>query len=114
MFLCYFIHSLGVERVINGSYAFFAESTMIEYVVSRYCDLRQVGGLLDSKGMIYFTRMELVLTFNLIIGFGLAVQSGSTYRDPLNHAILVLEQQGILQNLKNKWWFERRGGGTCS
>lgn len=42
----------GVERVIKGkgSYAFLMESTSIEYVIERNCDLTQVGGLLDSKG----------------------------------------------------------------
>lgn len=42
----------GVERVQKekGLYAFFMESTSIEYQVERKCDLQQVGGLLDSKG----------------------------------------------------------------
>lgn len=42
----------GVDRVIKekGSYAFLMESTSIEYVIERYCELTQVGGLLDSKG----------------------------------------------------------------
>ena len=42
----------GVNRVLNeeGSYAFFAESTVLEYVTERKCKLMQVGGLLDSKG----------------------------------------------------------------
>jgi len=42
----------GVDRVITGkgSYAFLMESTSIEYVIERKCDLTQVGGLLDSKG----------------------------------------------------------------
>lgn len=42
----------GVERVQKGKgrYAFFMESTSIEYEVERKCDLTQVGGLLDSKG----------------------------------------------------------------
>ena len=41
----------GVDRVLreDGDYAFFAESTTVEYVVERRCDLRQVGGLLDYK-----------------------------------------------------------------
>lgn len=45
-------NSEGVERVIKGkgNYAFLMESTSIEYVVERNCDLTQVGGLLDSKG----------------------------------------------------------------
>lgn len=42
----------GVERVLKskGTYAFLMESTSIEYTVERFCDLQQVGGLLDSKG----------------------------------------------------------------
>lgn len=42
----------GVERVAKGKggYAFLMESTTIEYVIERNCDLTQVGGLLDSKG----------------------------------------------------------------
>jgi len=42
----------GVERVVKGkgNYAFLMESTSIEYVIERNCELTQVGGLLDSKG----------------------------------------------------------------
>lgn len=42
----------GVERVVRGkgSYAFLMESTSIEYVIERNCELTQVGNLLDSKG----------------------------------------------------------------
>lgn len=42
----------GVAKVLKeaGKYAFFMESTVIEYNVERVCGLAQVGGLLDSKG----------------------------------------------------------------
>lgn len=40
----------GVSRVLNEKYAFFMESTSIEYEVERKCDLTQVGNLLDNKG----------------------------------------------------------------
>lgn len=42
----------GVNKVVKekGSYAFLMESTSIEYVIERNCELTQVGGLLDSKG----------------------------------------------------------------
>lgn len=45
-------NSDGVERVTKGkgNYAFLMESTSIEYVIERDCDLTQIGGLLDSKG----------------------------------------------------------------
>lgn len=42
----------GVERVVKGkgNYAFLMESTSIEYVIERNCELTQIGSLLDSKG----------------------------------------------------------------
>ena len=40
----------GIDRVLDGNYAFLMESTMIDFQIQRYCDLMQVGGLLDSKG----------------------------------------------------------------
>ncbi|KAG0444816.1 hypothetical protein HPB47_013345, partial [Ixodes persulcatus] len=40
----------GVSRVLSEAYAFLMESTSIEYVAQRHCQLDQVGGLLDSKG----------------------------------------------------------------
>lgn len=42
----------GIQRVkdAEGKYAFLMESTSIDYVTERDCDLKQIGGLLDSKG----------------------------------------------------------------
>lgn len=40
----------GVRRVLEGNYAFLMESTMLDYMVQRDCNLTQIGGLLDSKG----------------------------------------------------------------
>lgn len=40
----------GINRTLKGSFAFFMESSAIEYAMSKYCNLIQVGGLLDSKG----------------------------------------------------------------
>ena len=42
----------GVAKVIkeDGKYAFMMESTVVDYVVERECQLTQVGGLLDNKG----------------------------------------------------------------
>lgn len=42
----------GVDRVVKGKggYAYLMESTTIEYVIERNCELTQIGGLLDSKG----------------------------------------------------------------
>lgn len=41
----------GVDRVTKSKrmYAFFMESSVLEYITERNCEVRQVGGLLDSK-----------------------------------------------------------------
>lgn len=40
----------GERRVMEGKYAYLAESTTVEYRTARNCDLMQVGQQLDSKG----------------------------------------------------------------
>lgn len=42
----------GVQRVLDegGHYAFLMESTTIDYLTERQCDLMQIGGTLDTKG----------------------------------------------------------------
>lgn len=40
----------AVARAENEEYAYFMESSMIEYVTARHCNLTKVGGLLDTKG----------------------------------------------------------------
>ncbi|CAL4124065.1 unnamed protein product, partial [Meganyctiphanes norvegica] len=87
----------GVRRVIkeDGTYAFLMESSSIEYIIERHCDLTQVGGLLDSKS------------------YGIALPPSSPYRTAINAAVLQLQEKGTLQTLKTRWWKERRGGGKC-
>ena len=46
-------------------YAFLTESSSIEYVVERKCDLTQIGGLLDSKSYgIALPPGECLVTLN--------------------------------------------------
>lgn len=42
----------GIERVLKGKrqYAFFMESTTIEYYAAKMCELTKIGGELDTKG----------------------------------------------------------------
>nr|XP_014354085.1 PREDICTED: glutamate receptor ionotropic, kainate 3 isoform X1 [Latimeria chalumnae]XP_014354089.1 PREDICTED: glutamate receptor ionotropic, kainate 3 isoform X1 [Latimeria chalumnae] len=40
----------GIQRVLTSEYALLLESTSIEYITQRYCNLTRVGGLIDSKG----------------------------------------------------------------
>lgn len=39
----------GIQRVLTSDYAFLMESTTIEFVTQRNCNLTQIGGLIDSK-----------------------------------------------------------------
>lgn len=38
----------------------------------------------------------------------------SSYRTALSTAILKLQANGKIRDLKRKWWEERHGGGQCS
>lgn len=40
----------GVRKVQQENYAYFMESSSIEYIKERKCNVTQVGGLLDAKG----------------------------------------------------------------
>lgn len=40
----------GVHKVKHDQYAFLMESSSIEYIIERECNVTQVGGLLDEKG----------------------------------------------------------------
>ncbi|XP_056129289.1 glutamate receptor 1a isoform X4 [Lampris incognitus] len=85
----------GVMRVrkSKGKYAYLLESTMNEYIEQRKpCDTMKVGGNLDSKG------------------YGIATPKGSHLRIPVNLAVLKLNEQAVLDKLKNKWWYDK---GEC-
>ncbi|XP_070143785.1 glutamate receptor ionotropic, kainate 2 isoform X3 [Drosophila kikkawai] len=84
----------GITRVMEGSYAFLMESTMLDYAVQRDCNLTQIGGLLDSKG------------------YGIATPKGSPWRDKISLAILELQEKGIIQILYDKWW--KNTGDVCN
>lgn len=58
----------GVERTKNEHYAFFMESTTIEYVVERQCSLASVGQPLDDKGYaIAMKKSTLVLIKDVFV-----------------------------------------------
>lgn len=40
----------GLQRAIAGRYAYLMESSSIEYIIERNCEVTQVGGELDAKG----------------------------------------------------------------
>ncbi|XP_034244702.1 glutamate receptor ionotropic, kainate 2-like, partial [Thrips palmi] len=83
----------GIQRVLQGNYAFLMESTMLDYIVQRDCNLTSIGDLLDSKG------------------YGIATPIGSPWRDKISLVILELQEKGEIQMLYDKWW--KSAGSTC-
>ncbi|XP_043850555.1 glutamate receptor ionotropic, kainate 3 isoform X8 [Dromiciops gliroides] len=80
----------GIQRALTADYALLMESTAIEYITQRNCNLTQIGGLIDSKG------------------YGIGTPMGSPYRDKITIAILQLQEEDKLHIMKEKWW---RGNG---
>ncbi|XP_029307089.1 glutamate receptor ionotropic, kainate 3 [Cottoperca gobio] len=78
----------GIQRVLKSDYALLMESTTIDYITRRNCNLTQVGGVIDSKG------------------YGIGTPMGSPYRDKITIAILSIMEDGRLHMLKQKWWSE--------
>ncbi|XP_039755197.1 glutamate receptor ionotropic, kainate 3-like [Pararge aegeria] len=85
----------GIRKALEDNFAYFAESTTIEYTVERLCDVTSVGDPLDSKG------------------YGIAMKKNSSYRHALNLALLALQEDGVLRDMKRRWWKEMHGGGAC-
>lgn len=88
----------GVKRVQstkNNLYAFLMESTQLEYETMTKCELKQVGSNLDSKF------------------YAIAMPMGSSYVGLINSAVLHLSETNRLQDLKKKWWEEKRNETVC-
>ncbi|XP_071495259.1 glutamate receptor ionotropic, kainate 1-like [Diadema antillarum] len=78
----------GYRRVKQESYAFFWDAPILDYIKQTECDLMTVGKPFNLKG------------------YGIATPQGAAYRDNLSVAILKLQEEGILEEIKKKW-FER-------
>ena len=69
----------GVQVWCVGKYAFLCESSMLDWLVQRDCNLTQVGGLVDNKG------------------YGIATPKGSRWKDKISKAILLLQEKSAIQ-----------------
>ena len=91
----------------EGKFVFFIEAPRLEYEVARDCQLTRVGELLNNRY------------------YALGVQKGketntnsesspffldSPIRDSLNIGLLEMEENGKLENMRQKWW--QKGGET--
>lgn len=89
------------------------ESTSIEYVIERNCELTQVGGLLDSKGYGIAMPPSKIGPNQVGQYFKVSFFADSPFRTAISGAILKLQEEGKLHILKTRWWKEKRGGGSC-
>ncbi|UXI20877.1 hypothetical protein NH340_JMT06820 [Sarcoptes scabiei] len=78
----------GLHRVKTERYAFIAESTFIEYVVERDCDLVAID---DRRKNFQFS-------------YAIAVAKGSPLKDRFSKAIHLLKSNGSIAELRNKYW----------
>ena len=80
----------GISRARNGGFAFLLPSNIAEYVArQKPCDLVTIDRfLLNDK-------------------FALALPKGSGLVDKLNRALFLLEDDGFLDRLYDKWWIQK-------
>ncbi|XP_055379346.1 glutamate receptor ionotropic, kainate 2-like [Condylostylus longicornis] len=78
----------GLDRIkkSKGLYAFLMETTSLEFITERNCDVTQIGEQIGEKH------------------YGIAVPLGAEYRSNLSVAILKLSEKGEMFALKKKWW----------
>ncbi|CAF3297806.1 unnamed protein product [Rotaria sp. Silwood2] len=82
----------GIEKVrrSKGTFAFLTESTFIDYANKRVpCDTMRIGENLNTKD------------------FGIATPLGSDLREAIHTVVLELKENGFLERLKQKWYYER-------
>ena len=112
-------NAAGIDRVRkeDGLYAFFMEAAAIEYHIQvnlteactgfqllpqRKCDLRQLGGLLDSKG--YAIAMPKNSPYSATISQGVIRLIEKVSEQILGRFFTFSNSQGVMNDLKKKWW----------
>lgn len=78
----------GINRVKNskGKFAFFMESTTIDYHKEQDCSLTRTEKPLDSKG------------------YGIGMPKGSKFRTLFTRTLLLLNEDNVVRSLKEHWW----------
>ena len=76
----------NIEGVKQGNYAFFMNALAAKYIIERDYDLVDVGDLLDFQA------------------YGIAMKKGSYLKKLIDVAILQMQESGVLDILKNRWW----------
>lgn len=108
-------NQVGVDMASDeaNDYAFLMESSSIEYVIERNCDVTQIGGLLDDKGYGIAMKKGKICQFKLMHDDRMTLNfvqyfPESEYRNALSEGVLRLQESGKLAALKIKWWKEKK------
>ncbi|XP_011500631.1 PREDICTED: glutamate receptor ionotropic, kainate 3-like, partial [Ceratosolen solmsi marchali] len=83
----------AIHLAKTENYAFIMESSSIEYIQYRECDLEQAGPLIDQKS------------------YAIAYAKNFEYHQQISRAISVLQEKLIIMEFYNKWWKEK--GAVC-
>lgn len=88
--------SEGLDRVKQGNFAFFVESTTADYLIERDCELQRIETTLDNKG------------------YGLMFPKDSPFQEEFSSSILKLQDEQVIKRLQKKWWRHKRSLGHCN
>ncbi|XP_041363768.1 ionotropic receptor 25a-like [Gigantopelta aegis] len=84
----------AMVRLAQGNFAYFTDSPVVKYLTSRDCDLTAVGDVFSIRP------------------YAFALKNKSTWTKKISAAILKLQKERILEELKMKWW--TKGAVKCS
>ncbi|XP_070199578.1 glutamate receptor ionotropic, kainate 2-like isoform X2 [Littorina saxatilis] len=82
-----------IEKVMSGSFAFIDDGVTNDYYATQYCGIEAIDQNFGAKDYSF--------------GF----PRGAPYRDDINRALLQLKEEGVLDELKEKWW---SAGKNCT
>ena len=83
----------GIQRVMNEKFAYLMESTEIEYLIERNCNVTQIGGTLNT------------------IQYGIGTPNDSPWTEKISMAILYLIESSDIAEMQQEWW---KRGSVCA
>lgn len=88
----------GVWKVQQENYAFLMESTSIEYIKQRRCNVTQIGGLLDAKGYgIAMRKGSILYIFLAVIETEYYKSPSRVHLDYHTNSIVILNSMNQLK-----------------
>lgn len=107
----------GLKKVLNKSenYAYLMESSTILYHTERKCNITQVGDLIDDKNYAIGMRKGKIDSVSSVLRTPeLILILDYELRDAIAQNVLLLQEKGIIDKIRTRWWMQKRGGGACT